>query len=193
MPALFMLLIGCSPKGRNTEQHDVFFGIGENIREVLPHAIAFWPEAKGSMHIDAWRAVTRVNGFAVTVSDKPVSPKDHSLFFLNLGGYKRGEFEEFHYKMLVAAKDKNEAMKQAKQTAFFKHTGFKGATAHIDDKYGIDVDNVFLVKDIQPAASRSGYHLQVQPAGDAAEDVLHLGYFRLDRVDSWAGPALPLT
>ncbi|MEP6700612.1 MAG: DUF1543 domain-containing protein, partial [Bacteroidota bacterium] len=32
MPKLFMLLIGCKPLGRNIEQHDIFFGIGETIK-----------------------------------------------------------------------------------------------------------------------------------------------------------------
>ena len=44
---LFYIIIGCTPKGRHTEQHDVFFGIAENIRDLVPEMINFWPEAKG--------------------------------------------------------------------------------------------------------------------------------------------------
>ena len=69
------------------------------------------------------------------------------LFFLNLGGYKKGEFEEYHYKMLVACNNKGEAIKGAKQTVFYKHTGFAGAESHIDDKYGVDVDDVYQIED----------------------------------------------
>lgn len=181
-----MLLIGATPDGRNIEQHDIFFSIGENIRDILPQASEFWPEAKNSLHIDAWRLVTLVNGYAVEISEQSLEDSAQ-LFFINLGGYKRGEFEEFHYKMVVAAKDKGEAVKQSKQTAFFQHTGFKGATAHIDDKYGVDVDDIYAIPDILPKAIKKKYSINIKPAEvDTAEDELHLGYFRLDNVDRWA-------
>ena len=91
--------------------------------------------------------------------------------------------EEFHYKMLVSASDKSEAIKKAKATAFFRHTGFKGATSHIDDKYGVDVDDLENVQDILPAGTRQQYalHLSVAPEG-APEDILHLGYFKLSNI-----------
>jgi hypothetical protein len=31
----------------------------------------------------------------------------------------------------------------AQNRPFFQHTGFPGANAHIDDKYGVDVDDVY--------------------------------------------------
>lgn len=189
MPKLFMLLIGATAPGRHTEQHDVFFGIAHHIKELIPAVQAFWPEAKGSLHLDAWRQVTLVNGFAVQVVEAPNPASETQLFFINLGGYKQGEFEEFHYKMIVAANDKNDAMKQAKQTAFFKHTGFKGAAAHIDDKYGIDVDDIYIVREILPAELKKKYSLHIFPVtGPQQEDELHLGYFRLDSIEEWAPP-----
>jgi hypothetical protein len=47
--------------------------------------------------------------------------------------------------MVIAAEDKSEAINLSKQTAFFRHTGFKGATSHIDDKFGIDVDDIYEI------------------------------------------------
>ena len=128
---LFMLLIGCTPGGRNIEQHDIFFGIGNSVKDLIPDVISFWPEAKGKLHLDAWREVTNVNGFGVTVIPHQEINNAAKLFFINLGGYKQNEFEEFHYKMIVAAGDKGEAVRLAKNTAFYKHTGFKGADSHI--------------------------------------------------------------
>jgi len=190
MPALYMILTGCRPAGRNIEQHDIFFGIAGSIKDLLPGIKTFWPEGvkKGQLHVDAWRKVTSVNGFAVQVLEKPAPVEGIQLFFINLGGYKRNEFEEFHYKMLVAAPDKGEAIKQAKQTAFFRHTGFKGANSHIDDKYGVDVDDVFAIRDILPPATKERYSLLLQPApADLPEDEIHLGYFKLDAIDKWGG------
>ncbi len=180
MPKLFMLLIGCTPPERNIEQHDVFFGIGETINELVPDVKAFWP-GENKLHFDAWREVTCVNGYRVQVivNDPGKQGNAVKLFFINLGGYKQHEFEEFHYKMLIAAVDKAEAIKRAKQTAFFRHTGFKGATSHIDDKYGVDVDDVYEIVDILPRCIKETYGLLVTPADSLKEDEIHLGYFKL--------------
>ena len=184
-----MTLIGCTPAGRNTEQHDVFFGIGDSIKNLIPDVMKFWPEAK--LHFDAWREVNHINGFSVAVVEGEKAASDSKLFFINLGGYKQNEFEEFHYKMLVVASDKGEAIMQAKKTAFFRHTGFKGANSHIDDKYGIDVDDAYDIAEILPAALKDKYTLSITKTDDLSEDEIHLGYFRLDAVDKWAPKVYP--
>lgn len=186
MAKLYMLLIGCLPKGRHTEQHDVYFDIGENIREILPRVAVFWPEAGKTLHLDAWREVTHVNGYDIVITDQQPSTSNVQLFFINLGGYKQGEFEEFHYKMIVAADDKSEAIRISKQTAFYRHTGFKGANSHIDDKYGVDVDDIYALPEILPHETKSKYSIHSVLATGKEEDELHLGYFRLDKVDKWA-------
>lgn len=180
---LFMTLLGCRPPGRLTEQHDVFFGIAGSMKELVPAIQASWPEARGVLHVDAWRQVTQVGDFHIEVTErgpaKEVSP--YRLFFINLGGYKLDEFDEFHYKTLVVAKDKAGAIRLAKQTAFYKHVGFKGAPAHIDDKYGVDVDEVHEIQEILSAESKERYHLHIT-AGAWAEDEVHLGYFVLHKL-----------
>ncbi|MFT2008606.1 DUF1543 domain-containing protein [Pontibacter sp. 13R65] len=182
---LFMLLLGCRPPGRNTEQHDIFFGIGTSMKELVPAIKAFWPEAKNKLHVDAWREVTAVQNFSVTVVPKEANGSTAAteppfLFFLNLGGYKLQEFDEFHYKMLVVAATQAEAIRQARQTAFYKHTGFKGAPAHIDDKFGVDVDELYQVKEMLPEEVKQHYQVQLTPATDLPADELHLGYFKLN-------------
>jgi hypothetical protein len=182
---LFMIMVGCTPEGRHTEQHDIFFGIGSSLQEMVPQLVAFWPEAKGILHIDAWRELHYVDGYHIKVAARSAADTDTidtALFFLNLGGYKPGEFDEFHYKMVVAAKDKGSAVQQAKQTAFYKHTGFKGAASHIDDHYGVDVDDVHRVADILPAAAKAQYKIILEPAATTTTDKLHIGYFNLNKV-----------
>lgn len=179
-------MLGCTPKGRHTEQHDIFFGVATTVKELVPEIKAFWPEAKGDIHVDAWREVTKVDGYSVTVVPKTGAPEPaeeaDKLFFLNLGGYKPGEFDEFHYKMLAVAQTQADAVKQAKQTAFYKHTGFKGATSHIDDKYGVDVDDLVQVKDILPEQTKEKYSLRLQAGCTAGENEMHLGYFQLHKL-----------
>ena len=185
---LFMLILGCTPPGRHTEQHDVYFQIGKNVADLIPNIKEFWPEAKGDIHIDAWREVTNVNGYTIEIISKgdneitSVTGTSYRVFFLNLGGYKPNEFEEFHYKMLAVAPEKGEAIQQAKQTAFYKHTGFKGATSHIDDKYGIDIDDVHAIEDILPAENKLKYAIRISKATTDHEDELHLGYFTFQKL-----------
>lgn len=185
---LFMLLLGCTPKGRHIEQHDIFFGIAGNIKELIPDIISFWPEAEGDIHIDAWRAIKYVESYRVTVKERAgeIITGDgnptNKLFFINLGGYKENEFEEFHYKMIAVGGNKGLAIQQAKETAFYKHTGFKGAESHIDDKYGIDVDDVYAIEDILPPGLKEKYNIDIAEALAGIPDTLHLGYYMLHKL-----------
>lgn len=178
---LFLLILGCKPKGRNTEQHDVFFGIGVSLKDLLPQINQFWPEA-GQVHIDSWREITSVDGYSVNVIPAlaPEEPVENKLFFLNLGGYKPKDLEEYHYKLLTVANTKTAAIQAAKKTAFYLHTGFKGAASHIDEKYGVDVDDVYEIADVLPLALKSKYSLViVKEAGRLPEDEFHIGYVTL--------------
>jgi hypothetical protein len=180
---LFMVLIGCKPKGRFTEQHDVFLGIGESLKELLPAMNSFWPEAEGKLHIDAWREVTVVGDHQIVVTDRANASEDRSsrLFFINLGGYKPGDFEEYHYKMLIAATDKATAIRESKATAFYQHTGFKGAESHIDDKYGIDVDDFYEIEEMLPTDIRENYALELTRAEGLPADEWHIGYVNVSK------------
>jgi hypothetical protein len=184
---LYMLLIGASPKSRLTEQHDIFFSIGKELKDLVPAIEAFWPEAKPKIHIDAWREVRNVNGYRVTVLEKDPNETashtdNHRLFFMNLGGYKKDEFDEFHYRMIIAAADKGEAVRLAKESAFYKHVGFKGATSHIDDRYGVDVDDFYEIKDILPRNITARFSIQLSPDAELPPDEINLGYFKLDKL-----------
>lgn len=180
---LFMAIIGCKPDGRFTEQHDVFFGAANSMKDLIPQMKAFWPEAKGKIHIDSWREVTSVDGYQIEVVSKDDSISNpERLFFINLGGYKPNEFEEYHYKVLAIGESLSEASKKSKQTSFFKHWGFKGANAHIDDKYGIDVDDAYNVSDILSPTFHEQFSLSITKTENIAEDVLHIGYYRLEKL-----------
>lgn len=181
-PKLFTVILGATPKGRLTEQHDVFFGIGDSLAALVPQMKAFWPEAEGKIHIDSWREVTCVNGYSVAVVPKNSKSQSHQLFFLNLGGYKENEAEEFHYKMLVVAKNMAEAVKRSKATTFYKHFGFKGAESHVDDKYGIDVDDRHKVSDILASDLKQKYTLQITKVENLPEDTLHIGYVKIEKL-----------
>lgn len=185
---LFMLLLGCKPNGRHTEQHDIFFTIGTSLKSILPDIRAFWPDG-GTIHIDAWREITQIDNLKIEVVNKQKrqssliqTKEDLKLFFINLGGYKPGEFEEFHYRTLMPAKNTAEAIKTAKQTTFYTHMGFKGAVSHIDDKYGIDVDDVYAITDILPEYIKAKFTLTIKPTLKKFVDEWHIGYTNLSKI-----------
>lgn len=178
---LYMVLIGCTPKGRFTEQHDIFFGIGNSLKELVPQMKAFWPEAKGKIHIDAWREVTAVDGFSITIMPKTTFTNSEKLFFINLGGYKENDFEEYHYKTLTVAKTMGIAVKKSKATTFYKHFSFDGANSHIDDKYSLDVDDIHDVTAILALTYGETYSIQITTSATIKkEDQLHIGYVKID-------------
>ena len=182
---LYMIMLGATPDGRYTEQHDIFFGIGDSLKELVPAMKAFWPEAKGKIHIDAWREVTNIENHSVIVTPKSSANEAiQNLYFINLGGYRPNEFEEYHYKVLALGATIAEASKKAKATTFYKHFGFKGAESHIDDKFGIDIDDIYKVQDILPEIFREKYDLQfVKNELPTDEDTLHIGYVRIEKLE----------
>ncbi|MET0242893.1 MAG: DUF1543 domain-containing protein [Flavitalea sp.] len=178
---LFMILIGAELTQRHTEQHDVYFGIGETWKDLIPGMKAFWPDAK-KLHVDAWREVTNIDGYGIEVLGKDAPSHDNEtglqLFFLNLGGYKRDEFDEFHYKMVCLGADKAEAIAKAKKTAFYKHTSLPEAGSHIDDKYGIDIDDAYAITEILSKEILLRYRIAVTNNTDNQADKISLGYFK---------------
>lgn len=193
MPTLFMVQLGGRPKGRLIEQHDMFFGIADDLVELIPAINEHWPEVKNKWHVDSYRAVTRVDGYRIdwvaqAESDGAhISPADDAtdlkLFFINLGGYLPDDFEEYHHKLLIVAPTQAQAIKQAKQSDFYKKYSFKDkdtpfdAASHIDDKHQVDVDDIYNVSDLLTAGS-----LQItKDKADTASivDKAYIGYLSI--------------
>lgn len=182
---LFMILLGSKSPQRNVEQHDYFFGIGNSLKELIPKMKAFWPEAGDSLHVDGWREINYVDGYQIKVRKKndQLIVNTNNLFFINLGGYQTGKLEEQHYTVLCVKSDKATATHDAKKTLFYKSNSIKGAHSHIDEKYGIDVDDVYRLEDILDPEQKSRYHIQISKSEtETREDQVHLGYFKLDKL-----------
>lgn len=180
-----MIMLGCKPDGRHTEQHDIFFAIGESLKALVPDIDIFWPEAKGKLHIDAWREVNQVGSHKIEVIPRAeIIPAQNSgqLFFVNLGGYQEGLFDEPHFKILTVQEDMATAIKEAKETSFYRETQFPGANSHIDDKYGLDVDDIYDVSEILPAYQKEKYALKITESQSGIQDDYHLGYFKLNKL-----------
>ena len=189
MLTLFMVQLGGRPKGRLIEQHDIFFGVAKQVSELIDDINHHWPEVKNKWHIDSYRAISKVDNYAIKLvesSSQAESANDLKLFFINLGGYQRGSFEEFHYKLLIVAATQADAIKQAKQSQFYKQFTYEdkdspfNAASHIDDKFEVDIDNIYNVNDLI-----SNVRLLIEPmANDShelvnADDKEYVGYLSI--------------
>lgn len=156
----------------------MFFGIATSLKELVPDILNFWPETQGKIHIDDWREVNYVGGFKIDVVLKSYEPiSAHKLFFINLGGYKPLTFDELQYKILSVDTNRATTIAKAKQTIFYEQAGFKGAESHIDNKYGVDVD------DILPSKFKMLYSLNIYPNVLSESDFMHLGYLPIQKVE----------
>ena len=75
-----------------------------------------------------------------------------------------------------------EAIKKAKATSFYKHCGFKGATSHIDDKYGVDVDDIHEIEDILSPQFKEKFQLKISKSEFNQGDVLEIGYVKIEKL-----------
>jgi len=181
---LYMILLGSKAPKRNVEQHDYFFGIAHSLKELVPEIKAFWPGTGTSLHIDGWREVNKVDDYEINIKirDNDTSPSIHKLFFINLGGYQSDKLYEQHYIVLSVHDERAKAIQEAKKTVFFKTNSIKGANSHIDEKYGIDVDDIYKIEDILSEQAKQKYHIEIKPSSGLPEDEIHLGYFKLDKL-----------
>ncbi|WP_372829454.1 DUF1543 domain-containing protein [Psychrobacter maritimus] len=177
MLTLFMVQLGGRPKGRLIEQHDIFFGVANEVSELIDDINHHWPEVKNKWHIDSYRAISKVDNYAIKLvesSSQAESANDLKLFFINLGGYQQGSFEEFHYKLLIVAATQADAIKQAKQSKFYKQFTFKdkdspfNAASHIDDKFEVDIDNIYNVNDLI-----SNVRLLIEPMANDSHELVN--------------------
>ena len=184
---LYSILLCCKPKGRNVEQHDVFFGIAEKLDDLSDNIKEFWydtvldelgsavkkqsPAVDGDalkkdllnslskrdkVHIDAWTRIDYADGYKINIQRKSAALPDggQKLYFINLGGYKENEFEEYHKKLFVVAPAVSEALGKIMTDDFMKtysseNLGIAGS-AHLDDQYKIDfeADDIVCISDV---------------------------------------------
>ena len=175
---LFYVILGAPPQGRNIEQHDVFFGIAESLEDLIPEMKTFWKDVK--LHMDCYQEVQFADGYELEVIEKTSENNDDHLFFVNLGGYKLGHFEEFHEQHLMVGKSMAEVIKRVKQTEFYKTMGFENAVSHVDDKHGVDIDDIYNVNDLLPKETKEKYSIILKKStSENQENVMKVGYFKI--------------
>jgi hypothetical protein len=148
---LFVVLLGGKPEGRMIEQHDIFVGVAEELKELIHDMEVFWPGV--DLHIDGYTALNFIDGYKFEFHPKTeietASDEEPKLYFINLGGYKSPDLEEYHKKLLIVAKTLPEAVSKAKEDSFYKEGQNESADrSHVDDKEAID--DIICISDSLP-------------------------------------------
>ena len=212
---LYTVLLGCTPKGRHIEQHDVLFGVARKLDDLSDTIKEFWykpvlSEMSGAVkkmlpgidiaileknllatlsrrdkvHIDAWMRVDHVDGYKVTIQKAAAQKSEDSLklFFINLGGYREKEFEEYHKKLFMVAPKVSDVFERIMTLDFMKEyspeeLGIAGG-AHLDDQYKIDMlaDDIVCVSE----AIGDDYMIGLERVDIHTENEMVVGYAHIN-------------
>ena len=163
MDKLFAVCLGGRAQGCNTELHDVVFVTGPAIEATYDQLLDKWFGLPEGLHIDAWAELDIVDGHRVSLSDAPVEGGPR-LYFVNLGGYRPGEFAEAHAACFLVAEGPAEAKRRAKASLLKAGED----EVHTDDLYEVD--------SCQEIGAVNAFHVALTAAGEPGAPILHAGY-----------------
>lgn len=166
---LFMFYIGGACGGSNIELHDIRFSTGETPEDCHDDLRRQWWGAPKSLHIDSWAEIGHADGYDIDLRPEPSREPDR-LFFLNLGGYRAGEFEEQHRNLLIVAATQQEAVRRGLGAARQEWRG-----SHKDSAF--EVETVVAVSDL---FTQAGLHIHLRRAAAVAPFAFTSRYIRLN-------------
>jgi len=152
MPRLFAVLLGGNAPKSNTELHDVVFVAGDRVEDTYEDLMDLWFGCSPGLHIDSWIDLEVVDGHRVELQPTR-QPGDKTLYFINLGAYRPGEFAELHANTFLVASSEDEAKRRAKEQLL------QGLVfVHTDDLYEVD--------DCLEIGAVAGLHVHLEPTGE---------------------------
>ena len=113
---LFAIYIGGELEGANIELHDMRFVVAPSIVDTHDELRRQWWGIPKSLHIDCWAEISGVDGYEVSLRSEPFTGPE-KLYYVNIGGYERGEFLEKHKNVFVVATSVTDAKRRAIQQA----------------------------------------------------------------------------
>ena len=113
---LYLVVLGGRMQEGHVEIHDVRWVIGETIESTVPQLKAEWIGNASGLHIDSYKSIRFVEGYIIKLIKARESYRsdERKLWFVNLGGYKKGEMLEQHHIELVVAKSAQAAKRKAR-------------------------------------------------------------------------------
>lgn len=182
---LFLVVLGGRCANCHVELHDVRWVVGTNIEDTIPKLKQQWFGLKSGLHIDSYKAIRHVDGYAIELieghdvgKEKAISASSTSekLWFINLGGYDCNSLQELHQFGLVVAPSKQAAKARARRRWLSS-----ALQVHKDDLHSII--NLDTVDDCLPIFSLEGWQIHLKPEPGIADTELKpdwFGYWRID-------------
>lgn len=169
---LFAIYIGGEARNSNIELHDMRFAIAQNIEDTYESLREEWWGVPHSLHIDCWSAITRADGYSVTLKPEP-SQGENKLYFLNLGGYDAADFSEVHKNMFVVAASEQKAKVKALKTvshwvAFHKDELFEVENSFCLNK-AVEDKRLYIHLEKIPDESPAPFICKYKPIGKKAK------------------------
>lgn len=172
-PRLYQFYIGGKAGRANIELHDVQFAAVARVQDAYPALREAWFGDPSSLHLDGYVDITWADGFDVRMADGP-DPSGLTLFFVNMGGYRKDTLAELHEFGLFVAADAAGAKAKARRQLL------QGADQlHKDDLR--EVDNCLALSDFNGRQ----VHLTPNPSGTAPKPEWQ-GYRPIGRRSSMA-------
>lgn len=137
MNKLFVFYVGGSAPSSLIELHDVRFGVGETMEDTYDDLKASWWGTPDSLHLDCWGELTSADGHNVVLKTEPPAEDADKLWFVNLGGYDPGQFEELHKNVFVVAPNKSKAKVRALKTILDWKGHHKDGLFQIEHIHGV--------------------------------------------------------
>jgi hypothetical protein len=74
-------------------------------------------------------------------------------------------------------------IRRVKKTDFYKKMGFIEAVSHIDDKYAVDIDDIFKVSDLLPLKMKEKYAIILEKSAiENQQNFTHIGYLAISKL-----------
>ncbi len=164
-PSLYAVLLGGRAARCHVELHDVVFAVGDGLESLHEQLLDAWFGQPKGLHVDAWARLDQIEGYRVHL-DRQAVPGPNRLWFINIGGYRKGEFAERHAYAFMAGTGKAEVKARAKASLLKGHE-----LVHKDDL--LDVDDCLCIDRVGP------WHVRLEAEPDAQAPQITNGYFPL--------------
>jgi hypothetical protein len=172
---LFVVLLGGYNPGDMIESHNLFIGVGDELKSLLPQMKKSWP---GVTHVDGYMILKHVDGFNIEI--KAGSPPAFGFPMLvvgNIGFYKEGKFAEFHNLIPFVLTGEHDSIseKLKRDPDFLEGQGLdERFRSHLDDKHTITAFDIDDIIDVQKKIP--GYKVELVPSKTKTGNVLKMGY-----------------
>lgn len=161
---LFAFYIGGSTATSLIEVHDVRFAAAEKMEDAYDGIRDSWWGTPESLHLDCWGELTSADGHNISLQKTPQA-YDGKLWFVNLGGYADGDFNELHKNIFVVAPTSSKAKVRALKTIL----DWKGH--HKDELY--EVEGIASISDI---LAKSGHHIHLEKTDNSVPFAFKYGF-----------------